>query len=284
MDFIGPLPSVSENRYILVLVDEYSRYPFAFPCKDMETETVKIHLLSLFALFGSPSCIHSDRGAQFESKALQDFLFQHGVLKSRTTPYHPQGNGQCERINGSILKTINLALQENNLEKSHWEKVLNKSLSSIRSLLCISSNSTPHDRMFKFQRSSVIGCDLPNFLRNNNQEILLKRHIRLKNDPLVDEVKLIETISPYFAKIQHRNGKIDTVSTSHLAPSVEETNHFIAPPPTIIPQPTHDTICPFESNSPEEPLEPIDPEPLPALLDHTTKSGRHVKLPARFKS
>jgi hypothetical protein len=40
IDFKGELSSVSGNSYILTIVDEYSRFPFAYPCKDMKTTTV----------------------------------------------------------------------------------------------------------------------------------------------------------------------------------------------------------------------------------------------------
>ena len=57
IDFKGPLPSVSRNRYILTVVDEYSRFPFAFPCSDMNTSTVIKCFDQLFAIFGMPGYI-----------------------------------------------------------------------------------------------------------------------------------------------------------------------------------------------------------------------------------
>ncbi|KRY15405.1 Pro-Pol polyprotein [Trichinella patagoniensis] len=51
IDFKGPLPSTSSNRYILTVVDEYSRFPFAFPCPDISTQTVSKCLTQLFYLF-----------------------------------------------------------------------------------------------------------------------------------------------------------------------------------------------------------------------------------------
>ena len=40
VDFKGPLPTTSTNKYLLTIVDEYSRFPFAFPCKDMLVPTI----------------------------------------------------------------------------------------------------------------------------------------------------------------------------------------------------------------------------------------------------
>jgi hypothetical protein len=92
MDFVGPLPTSNSLKFILVVVDEFSRYPFAFACSDITSAVVIKHLSHVFSLFGSPSSIHSDRGTQFESKELSEFLLRNRVVKSRTSPYRPQGN------------------------------------------------------------------------------------------------------------------------------------------------------------------------------------------------
>ena len=52
LDFKGPLPSTSPHRYLLDIVDEYSRFPFAFPSKDVSTPSVIKCLTQLFSIFG----------------------------------------------------------------------------------------------------------------------------------------------------------------------------------------------------------------------------------------
>lgn len=99
IDFKGPLPSNTRNRYLLTIIDEFSRFPFAFACPDVSANTVIKCLCQLFCLFGMPSYLHSDRGAAFMSLELKTFLHEKGIATSRTTPYNPQGNGQVERLN-----------------------------------------------------------------------------------------------------------------------------------------------------------------------------------------
>ena len=48
--FKGPLPASTRNKHLLIVVDEYSRFPFAFPCKDMTTNTVTQCLDQIFTL------------------------------------------------------------------------------------------------------------------------------------------------------------------------------------------------------------------------------------------
>ena len=53
----------------------------------------------------------SDRGSAFMSQELKDFLHNKGIATSRTTSYNPAGNGQVERLNGTIWQAITLALK-----------------------------------------------------------------------------------------------------------------------------------------------------------------------------
>ena len=216
VDFVGPVPSSSKNVFSLTIVDEFSRFPWSFPCSDISAKTVIKCLDELFSVFGVPAYIHSDRGSQFMSKELKNYLHNRGVATSRTTAYNPQGNGQCERMNGTIWKTILLALKTRGLHVSQWESVLNDALHSIRSLLCTATNSTPHDRMFTHARRTSSGVSLPSWLASPGP-VLLKRQVRCKNDPLCDEVHLLEA-NPLYAHIRYQDGRETTVSLRQLAP------------------------------------------------------------------
>lgn len=87
IDFKGPLKSTNRNTYFLNVIDEYSRFPFVFPCKDVSTQSVIECLCQLFSVFGMPAYIHSDRGASFKSEGLCQFLQSKGIIAtSCTTP------------------------------------------------------------------------------------------------------------------------------------------------------------------------------------------------------
>jgi hypothetical protein len=217
IDFKGPLPSSSRNKYMLTVIDEYSRFPFAFPCRDTSASSVISCLLQLFGIFGTPSFIHSDRGSGFMSQELKTWLSTLGIATSRTTPYNPKGNGQVERYNGTIWRTVQLALKNRCLPVPRWEEVLPNALHSIRSLLCTATNSTPHERMFGFPRRSTNGLSTPSWLLNSGTVLLRKFNRTSKFDPLVEEVTLIEG-NPEYAHIRYPDGKETTVSTRHLAP------------------------------------------------------------------
>ena len=218
IDFKGPLPSSSNsNRYILTIVDEYSRFPFAFPCKDMTSSTVIKCFNQLFALFGMPGYVHNDRAPDFLSVEVRDYLHGRGIATSKTSRYNPRCNGQAERYNGTVWKAVTLALKTKDLPTSAWEFVLPDALHSIRSLLCTATNMTPHERMFSFQRKSVSGSSVPSWLAKPGP-VFVRKHVRgSKYDPIVEEADLIEA-NPDYAFIRLKSGHETTVSLRDLAP------------------------------------------------------------------
>ena len=217
IDFKGPLASKTENRYLFVAVDEYSRYPFAIPCKDMSSKTVICCLESIFSLCGVPNYIHSDRGASFVSLDVRRYLLDHGVATSNSSPYHPIGNGQVERYNAIIWKTVQLALATRKLSASDWETVLPLALHCVRSLISTSTNATPHERFFSFPRNSSMGMSLPSWLLTPGP-VFLRNFVRhSKDDPLVQEVTLLHS-NPKYANIRYPDGRESSVSLHDLAP------------------------------------------------------------------
>ena len=81
IDFKGPLPSATHNKYLLTVVDEYSRFLFTIPCPDINSTTVINSLDMIFALCGMPNYIHSDRGPSFMSNELKRHLSGRGSKK-----------------------------------------------------------------------------------------------------------------------------------------------------------------------------------------------------------
>ena len=183
----------------------------------MLASTVLKCLAQIFTLFGLPDYVHSDRGANFLSAEVTNYLHSIGVATSKTTPYNPMGNSQCERYNGIIWRTIELALKSRSLPVSKWELVVADVLHSIRSLLCTSTNTTPHDLMFTYARKSATGTALPDWLTKPGT-VLMRRHVRAsKYDPRTDRVELLDC-NPQYAHVRLQDGRESTVSLRDLAP------------------------------------------------------------------
>jgi len=113
MDFMGPLtPSKKENfRYILMVVDVFSRYPWALPLVDKTSDSVAQALMNgIFCFFGLPKAIHSDNEKSLCSKSLSAIFRSLGVRRTSTTVRNPNGNSPVERFNRFLNEHITVVL------------------------------------------------------------------------------------------------------------------------------------------------------------------------------
>lgn len=110
IDFWSAEVSDGKSVDVLVVTDHFSKMAHAFPCRNQAAKQVARKLWDeFFLVYGFPKRIHSDQGANFESKLIKELLSLAGVAKSHTTPYHPMGNGVVERFNrtlGSMIRTL----------------------------------------------------------------------------------------------------------------------------------------------------------------------------------
>ncbi|KII64455.1 Pol polyprotein [Thelohanellus kitauei] len=103
--------------YFLVMQDHFIKCLEAAPIKSQSAETVVREVKKLIFRFGFPRRIHSDMGRNFESFLFKNLCEACGVHKTRTTPYHPQGNGLVERSNRTLINMFRkLLLDESDLE------------------------------------------------------------------------------------------------------------------------------------------------------------------------
>ena len=85
------------NRYVLVIVDCFTRWTEAFPLPDKTAQSVADAFFNqVVCRFGMPAVIHSDQGREFENKILQELCLIGGSHKTRTAPYHPESDGMVD--------------------------------------------------------------------------------------------------------------------------------------------------------------------------------------------
>ncbi|KRZ47210.1 Gag-Uncharacterized protein, partial [Trichinella nativa] len=88
-----------------------------------------------FSRFGAPIRLHSDQGRSFESSLISEVCKIFGVEKTRSSPYHPQGNGLVERANRTLLNTLAKLCHES--QDRSWDQLL--------PLATMAYNSTAHE-------------------------------------------------------------------------------------------------------------------------------------------
>ncbi|GJY98333.1 reverse transcriptase domain-containing protein, partial [Tanacetum coccineum] len=94
LDFMGPFPNSKGNKYILVAVDYVSKWVEAQALPTKDARVVIKFLRRLFARFGVPKALISDRGTHFCNSQLEKALQKYGVTHKLSIAYHPQTNGQ----------------------------------------------------------------------------------------------------------------------------------------------------------------------------------------------
>ena len=107
IDFLSLEKSAGGYEHLLVVTDHFTRYAKAYPTRDQKATTVARVLWERYiSNFGIPERLHSDQGKCFESEVIRQLCAVMGVSKSKTTPYHPQGNGMTERFNRTLLSML----------------------------------------------------------------------------------------------------------------------------------------------------------------------------------
>ncbi|KAK3715030.1 hypothetical protein QZH41_002673 [Actinostola sp. cb2023] len=212
MDFTMLEPASDGRENVLVLTDVFTKFTVAIPTRDQKATTVVKELIKeWFLVYGVPERIHSDQGRSFEAEIVQELCRVYGVRKSRTTRYHPQGNGQCERFNRTLHELLRTLPQE---EKKRWPHHLKE--------LCYAYNATPHATTgyspfyLMFARDARLPLDilLPDEqLEEDNQSWITKHQERLREAHTTAERRLKEAAMA--RKAGHEKG------TKGFAPSLD---------------------------------------------------------------
>ncbi|UYV81232.1 hypothetical protein LAZ67_20000415 [Cordylochernes scorpioides] len=123
IDLLGRFPkSINGNRWIVVCTDYYSRHveTAALP-RGTATEIADFFLKKIVLRHGAPKILISDRGSSFLSKLLTQVLKICNTIHKKTTSYHPQTNGQTERMNRTLTDMISMYIDE---KHQNWDEIL----------------------------------------------------------------------------------------------------------------------------------------------------------------
>ena len=140
------ITSAKGNRYVLVMVDCFSRWTEACPLPDKTAISVADAFFSnIVCRFGMPSVIHSDQGREFENKVMHELCILGGSHKTKTTPYHPESDGLVERFNRTLLMMLAMFVGEH---KDDCDDLLPPVMMAYRLSVHESTGFSPYRLMF----------------------------------------------------------------------------------------------------------------------------------------
>jgi hypothetical protein len=123
MDFIVKLPKSQGHDSILVVVDRATKMAHFVPCSESITsrETAELFINNVFKLHGLPQQVISDRGPQFRSQFWKQLLEILEIKVSLSTAYHPETDGQTERVNQVLEQYLRCFIS---YEQNNWVQFL----------------------------------------------------------------------------------------------------------------------------------------------------------------
>jgi len=162
-DIIGgknSLPFNSEKyRYILVVIDDFTRYKWAFPLNRKSQAVLKLQWLiqtwkSQFREFEpvKVAYLHSDDASEWTKGEFVQFMKENGITLEVTAPYSPEQNGLAERTNRTVIETLRSILIQSKLPENLWHLLLPLAIQQIN--LSPKPNfgkqtlTTPHEELF----------------------------------------------------------------------------------------------------------------------------------------
>jgi transposase InsO family protein len=147
MDVVGPFPkSDNGNKYVLVVMDYFSKWPEAYPLPNQETRTIADAVVqNWISRYGVPMEVNTDQGRNFESVVFQELCQLLGINKTRTTPLHPQSDGMVERFNRTFEEYLAKVVDKNQRD---WDKHIPLFLMAYRSAMHETTGTTPAKVIF----------------------------------------------------------------------------------------------------------------------------------------
>ena len=154
LDFLKLDKCKGGYEYVLVIVDHFTRFCQMYATRKKSSKAAASKLWGEFIMqFGFPKRIHHDLGGEFNSDMFRELHRLSGVKSSNTTPYHPEGDGQTERLNRSALNMLK-SLGER--QKKNWKDSLPKMAFAYNSTVNKSTGYSPFYLMFGRESSLPI--------------------------------------------------------------------------------------------------------------------------------
>lgn len=147
LDILGPFNvSESGNRYILMMVDQFTKWVEMAALPDQSALLIaQKFLVHFIATFGCPLEVHTDQGKNFDGTLFSSLCDLLEIAKTRTTPYHPSSNGQVERFNTVVLQMVRCYIEKKN---RLWDRDLPLLAMALHSMVNRQTGYTPNKLMF----------------------------------------------------------------------------------------------------------------------------------------
>ena len=199
VDVMGPLPeSTRGNKYVIVLTDAFTKWTECYSVPNHKAKTIATELIEhFFTRFGLPMMIHTDQGRDFQSELFTEMNALLEIDQTRTSVWHPQSDGQCERFNRTLETMLRQVVSE---DQKDWDQYI------------------PHlTAAYRATRHSSTGCT-PNMLMLG-RELPMPLELEFGRPPW-DQEQLYE--GPYLSQLKERIQISHQTARDHLKKAREK--------------------------------------------------------------
>lgn len=195
LDHYGPinLPSSNRFKYILVVVDAFTKFTKFFPTRTTNSDEVISNLNNYIDFYSKPNRIVTDRGTCFTSKKFSDFVNMKQIEHVKTATHTPEANGQVERINKTLTPMLAKLCNESAYK---WDKLLSKIEFVFNNSYNRSIGNYPSILLFGVQQNNIES-------ENHNLEIFIKN--RQPNTESINLQEIRESAQRQNLKTQEYN-------------------------------------------------------------------------------
>ena len=192
------LAPTGSSEYLLVLIDDYSRFPAVQLVRSTSSNAFIPCLDKIFAEYGIPEVVRSDNGPPFNSHEFNEFLKHLGFTHRKVAPYWPRANGEVGRFMRTIKKVIKAAV----MERKTWKQEMYKFLRNYRATPHTSTKTSPANALFgrpMKTRLPQLGKEpesSDDFIRGNDDlaKLKMKYFAELKSDFKPIQLKKDDTV------------------------------------------------------------------------------------------
>lgn len=141
VDFVH-MPQSKGKRYILTMLDSYSRNFMAIPCaRDRAIDAARGLYMMFLRHRERPKIVSSDRGTHFTGEVYRNFCDFMGIKQELHCPWRPQSSGNIERQHRTMKNALFMLCEE---RKCDWTEVLESVISNMNSMINRSTGVSPH--------------------------------------------------------------------------------------------------------------------------------------------
>jgi len=161
IDYVGEIHPHSSRgmAYIIVATEYLTKWAEAKAVKTNDAKNAAIFLFeNVITRFGVPKILVSDRGTHFLNEVIESMTERFQIDHRKTTPYHPQTNGQTERVNQTLGTILRKTVRDS---KRDWDVKLPAALWAYRTTFKVTTQTTPFSLVYGLEAVLPIEFEVP---------------------------------------------------------------------------------------------------------------------------